>query len=82
MEERKHQKLKKFDHTSRSSWLANQSKKVLAWAEDHLRKGIWPRDDYKELLELIIIRLGGSVTSFKLKFPGADHNEVGPAQCS
>ena len=68
-------KLKKFDYNcSLSSWHTNQAMTVLAWAEHHHREGTWPRDDYKELLELIIIWLGGNVPSFNLKFPGADHH--------
>ena len=66
--------LVKFDYEESSSWLCDQARKVLAWAEDHYMKGTWPRNDYKELLELVIIWLGGKVQSFTFKFPGADHH--------
>jgi hypothetical protein len=52
-------------------WAAEE---VLAWAEDHLKKGTWPGSDYKELLELVIIWLGGTFAAFKFRFPGADHH--------
>ena len=62
--------LKRFDYTNSSSWLCTQAKDVLAWAEVHLEKGTWPRDDYRELLELVIIWLGGNVIGFTLACPG------------
>lgn len=33
-----------------------------------------PRDDYKELLELVIVFLGGTVPGFSFKIPGAFHH--------
>ena len=67
-------KLVKFDHKQSNSWLCYQARTVLAWAEDHYLVGTWPRCDYKELLELVIIWLGGELKSFSFKFPGADHH--------
>ena len=46
---------------------------MLAWANEVIFKK-WPRDDYKELIELIIIWLGGHVCNFSFKMPGADHH--------
>ena len=66
--------LKKFDYTNSNPWLCKQAREVLSWAEEHWRKGTWPRDDYRELLELVIIWLGGEIESFTFKFPGADHH--------
>ena len=66
--------LKKFDHSCSSSLLVKRAQVMLAWAEAHLSDGTWPRCDYKELLELVITWLGGSVPSFTLKYPGADHH--------
>ena len=33
-----------------------------------------PRDDYEELLNLLIVWLGGHVKDFTFKYPGADHH--------
>ena len=67
-------KLTKFDYKNSKPWLCKQAEEVLAWAEDHRKKGTWPRSDYKELLELVIIWLGGTLAAFKFRFPGADHH--------
>ena len=67
-------KLDKFAYNVSQAWLCKQARDVLSWAEVHLDKATWPRDDYKELLHLIIIWLGGAVKSFTFKFPGADHH--------
>ena len=42
-----------------NSWLWQQGVDILAWAFEHLEKGSWPRGDYKELLELVIVWMGG-----------------------
>ena len=52
----------------------NLAKEVLTWAEDHLSRGTFPREDYRELLELSIVCLGGKVENFKMRKPGADHH--------
>ena len=36
--------------------------------------GTRPRDDYRKLLELLIVWLGGHVEGFSFKRPGADHH--------
>ena len=73
-------KLDKFAYNVSQAWLCKQARDVLSWAEVHLDKATWPRDDYKELLHLIIIWLGGAVKSFTFKFPGADHHACKVAQ--
>ena len=67
-------KLNKFDYTNSLPWLHRKAEEVLIWAEVHYKKGTWPRDDYRELLELTIIWLGGKLDNFNYKFPGADHH--------
>ena len=67
-------KLKKFDYARSPPSLGKQAEAVLGWAEDHHQRGTWPRDDYRELLELTIILLGGKVENFTFKYPGADHH--------
>ena len=56
------------------SGLQAEAKSVLQWALDHLQEGTWPRDDYREMLELLIISLGGEIPSFNFKLPGPDHH--------
>ena len=36
----------------------------------------WPRGDYKELVELLIIYLGGKIYNFKFRITGADHHAI------
>ena len=46
----------------------------LQWAENHLEKKTFPRDDYRELNELIVVYLGGQVPGgFRPKRKGAMH---------
>lgn len=63
-----------FDASYLDQQLQSQVHQVLAWAEEELGKYTWPREEYKELLELLIVSLGGSVRKFSLKMPGADHH--------
>ena len=35
---------------------------------------VWPREDYKEMLDLLIVTLGGKVEGFTFKMPGADYH--------
>ena len=35
---------------------------------------VFPREDYKELCELVVLWLGGSVPDFKLQSPGPIHH--------
>ena len=53
----------KFDYSSVPEWMVKEGKAVLAWAERELAKNTWPYDDYKELLQLTIISLGGIYSS-------------------
>ena len=54
--------------------LTETVKEVLGWATMHLANGTWPRDDYRELVELLIVFLGGKVDGFVFKRPGPDHH--------
>ena len=49
-------KLVNFPPNSR---ICQQGVVVLAWTFEHLEKGSWLRDNYKELLELVIVWMGG-----------------------
>ena len=66
------------------SFLVYKASSVLDWAEDHLLKGCFGRDDYKELCELVVHYLGGQVGrpreqgnteyGFTMRKPGALHH--------
>ena len=64
---------------------------VLAWAERHMRNGTWAREDYRELLELTVLFLGGVVKRMQygsfnvicspIRKPGACHRARFMASC-
>jgi hypothetical protein len=54
--------------------MREEAKSVLGWAQEELDKGTWPREDYRELLELLIVTLDGHVKNFSFSMPGADHH--------
>ena len=41
-----------------TDWRAEKADAVLEWANERMGKGTWPWEDYKELLELVILYLG------------------------
>ena len=47
---------------------------VVEWGSKALEEGTFPRDDHRELIELAVLSLGGSVYPFTLGKPGAHHN--------
>ena len=63
-----------FDSSHLDEVLQKEAEDVLDWAQDQLQRNTWPREDYKELLELLIVSLGGTVPGFSFKMPGADHH--------
>ena len=56
--------LQVMDQSELPQWMKEECKKVLAWAEEEVKQK-QPRGDYKELLELLIVYLGGSVHNFR-----------------
>ena len=54
--------------------LKDLAEETLSWATKHLAKKTFPRDDYKEFMELVIISLGGKVEGFVFKLPGPYHH--------
>ena len=67
-------KLFNWGKYAEQSFLIERAKQSLEWAECHLQKKTYPRDDYKELNELIVVYLGGAVPGgFKPKRTGAIH---------
>ena len=63
-----------WDWDSAPEDLQMLAKDVLEWGQSHLEQGTFPRDDYRELLQLIVITLGGTVEGFSFRFPQADSN--------
>ena len=54
--------------------MLKEAKDVLDWANKEYLNNNWPRGDYKELVELLIIYLGGKIYNFKFRITGADHH--------
>ena len=69
-----HDNLVIFDISDLVPKLQEEAKTVLEWAIEQQDKKVWPREDYKELLDLLIVSLGGKVKDFSFKMPGADHH--------
>ena len=66
--------LRLFDYSSVPEWLAEEAEEVMRWGEEMLAKGTWPRADYQEFLQLVVVALGGRVEGFRFRLPGADHH--------
>ena len=73
--------LELLDLTCASPDLQQQAQSVLEWALKHLEEKPFPRDDYRELAELIVISLGGTVKGFSFKLPGPDHHARWMSKC-
>ena len=70
-----------LDLTSLTPGLQEEAKSVLEWAQNELLKGTFPRADYREFLELVIVTLGGKVEGFSFKLPGPDHHARWMSKC-
>ena len=66
--------LELFDYESAPEWMAAEARSVLKWGEEHLGKGTWPREDYREFLMLVVVSLGGKISGFRFRLPGPDHH--------
>jgi hypothetical protein len=58
------------------SFSFQQGRKVLDWGQSHLASQSFPREDYRELIELTVIFLGGTLPAgrnFQFRKPGAHH---------
>lgn len=74
-----------------NDWRHERATDVLTWAENHMELGTWPREDYRELLELTVIFLGGvvkrtqhgsfNIISTPIRKPGACHRARFMAHC-
>lgn len=67
---------KRFDWpTDSNSLLYRQAELVKKWAGECLQKDTFPREDYRELCELIAVYLGARIPrGFIFRRPGADHH--------
>ena len=73
--------LELFDHNSVLPELQKELKEVLAWCENELQNNTFPRDDWKEFMELVVVSLGGQVDGFSFKLPGPDHHARWMSKC-
>ena len=62
------------DFSNSSPELQLMALDVRSWAEEMLANRTFPRDDYKEFMELVVVSLGGKVDGFTFKLPGPDHH--------
>lgn len=66
-----------FKWPEMSTELSFQAETVLKWTKECILKNIFPREDYRELIELVFIYLGGGelpARKFFLRQPGAMHH--------
>ena len=73
--------LNKLNLESLPEWMQEEGRSVLAWALRELEKKTWPRADYKELICLTIICLGGYIPGFQFMMPGPDHHARWMSKC-
>ena len=66
--------LSKFDYGTNDDFLKDQAESVLKWGLNMIKHNVFPRDDYKELVQLVVVWLGGPVKTFSFRVPGADHH--------
>lgn len=63
-----------LDRSELSDYVNNEVNQIIEWGTEMLERDIFPRSDYKQLLELTIIYLGGFVYPFNFHKPGAHHH--------
>jgi hypothetical protein len=59
---------------NKSCFLLKQGQTVLNWAKECLKSKTFPREDYLELCQLIVLFLGGDIGKTDLRRPGAIHH--------
>jgi hypothetical protein len=59
-----------LDHSELSNDLENLASSVIEWGTRILEEDVFSRSDYKELLELSLVYLGGVVYPFSFHKPG------------
>jgi hypothetical protein len=64
------------------SFLQDQAKNVLQWGEKCLENDTFPREDYKELIQLTVLYFGGEIKGrFVFRKPGAFHHARFMSKC-
>ena len=64
-----------FSTSNLPRWMEEEAAEVLALGQGHLLEGTFPRGDYREFLQLVVVSLGGErEEGFTFKVPGADHS--------
>ena len=76
---------------NQDDWRLQRAEEVLTWATTHMEIGTFPREDYRELIELVAIFLGGVVKRVRqgvavaikpsIRKPGAIHCARFMASC-
>ena len=76
---------------NQDDWRFQRADEVLVWATKHMEVGTFPREDYRELIELVAIFLGGEVKRVRqdvavtiepsIRKPGAIHRARFMASC-
>ena len=44
-----------------NDWRHQRGTSVLSWADKHMQLATWPHEDYREMLELVVMFSGGDV---------------------
>ena len=58
-----------------NSFLFQQALEVKKWAIDCLERKTFPREDYRELVELTLFFFGGHIKrGFRIRYAGSDHH--------
>ena len=64
----------KFDSQNSNEVARKGAEATLQYLSQCLLDGVFPREDYKELCELVVLWLGGHLAQFKLQSPGPIHH--------
>ena len=55
----------------KDTFVADQAREVKAYMECLLENNTFPREDLRELLNLVLVWLGVTIPDFKFQYPGA-----------
>ena len=49
-----------------NDWRHQRATSVLSWADKHMQLATWPREDYREMLALVVMFSGGDVKRVRI----------------
>ena len=49
-----------------NDWRHQCATSVISWADKHMQLATWPHEDYREMLELVVMFLGGDVKQVRI----------------